>query len=151
MIWDEVAYQKKVILRRYHPKCRNCDEDMPLLLRGNKHYGVRFCSEKCRATKRKEDRRKYSTKYNKELKVRVFDKLGGAKCVYCGCDDIKVLEVNHINGGGVKELHSTPNFKLDIVSGRRKIDDLEVTCRVCNAWHYIKEKVSGEWKIKWSP
>lgn len=56
------------------------------------------------ATKWKKQHPEASHKSSKEhyqrLKLRVFEMLGGAKCVYCGCTDIRMLEVNHINGGG---------------------------------------------------
>ena len=29
------------------------------------------------------------------------------KCSYCGCNDIRLLEINHKNGGGGKEMKST--------------------------------------------
>src|ERR1700678_122970 len=45
----------------------------------------------------------YSREHQKEIRLKVIDLLGGAKCVYCGCNDIRVLEINHKNGGGWKE------------------------------------------------
>ena len=63
-------------------------------------------------------------------------------CVRCGCDDIRLLEVNHKNGGGRKESGSgnQSKFCADILHGRREINDLELLCRVCNSRHYLELK-----------
>jgi hypothetical protein len=89
--------------------------------------------------------------YAQRLKVRAVEKLGG-RCIYCGCDNINALEFNHINGGGNKEARAVGggNQKekcLDILAGRRT--DLELSCRVCNALHYLV-KLKGlpnRWKV----
>jgi ribosomal protein L37E len=78
-------------------------------------------------------------------KKRLFFKISGSinpVCVRCGCDDIRLLEVNHKNGGGGKELadKSSTCMHHDIISGRRPVDDLEPLCRACNAIHYLELK-----------
>jgi hypothetical protein len=97
--------------------------------------------------KRKEQIRRYATK----LRETAIAKLGG-KCVYCGCDDTEALEFNHINGGGYKEgaRGYSKSLLLDICKERRK--DIELTCRICNAWHFLT-KIKGvhdRWKIEWN-
>lgn len=43
----------------------------------------------------------------------------------CGATDLRILTLNHKNGDG----HSDSNhIYRDIVSGRRKTDDLDVRC-----------------------
>jgi len=37
------------------------------------------------------------------LRKRIINKLGG-KCVRCGFDDVRALQVDHVNGGGKKEI-----------------------------------------------
>lgn len=66
-------------------------------------------------------------------------------CFYCGCDDIRLLEINHKNGGGGKEhlKRRTNQLELDIISNRRR-EGLEVACRVCNALHYLGLKFGNE-------
>ena len=73
--------------------------------------------------------------------------IGGAVCVRCGCDEIDYLEFNHINGGGSAEWRSnredlgTYLGAADmILAGKRKTDDLNVMCRVCNALDYLSRK-----------
>lgn len=94
----------------------------------------------------KQDRKEYREK----LRLRAIVKLGG-KCVNCGCDNRDALEFNHINGGGGKEYkanHRQTKIYLDIIYERRK--DFELTCRVCNALHYLV-KIKGlpnRWIVK---
>lgn len=81
----------------------------------------------------------------KRLKMTVFNIISNNNpiCANCGCDDIRLLEVNHINGGGNRELKSGKNtnvFMWAIYMGRRKTDDLNLLCRVCNALHYLESK-----------
>ena len=64
------------------------------------------------------------------------------KCVRCGCDDIRFLEINHINGGGNKEQRDSKHktVTLRILYYGRKTDDLELLCRPCNVIHALEMK-----------
>jgi hypothetical protein len=76
------------------------------------------------------------------LKKRIFAILGD-KCARCGCSDARLLEINHKNGGGKREMESgrkSWRFYWDIALGKRKPDDLEILCRPCNALHYLELK-----------
>jgi hypothetical protein len=64
-------------------------------------------------------------------------------CENCGCTDIRLLEINHKNGGGTKEREkgkSSAKFAWNIYMGRRNIDDLNLLCKVCNALHALEMK-----------
>lgn len=67
------------------------------------------------------------------------------KCSNCGCALIELLEINHMYGGGNKERrqrnYKCKPFYADIVNGKRRTDDLDVLCGVCNRAHYI-ERIS---------
>ena len=67
----------------------------------------------------------------------------------CGCDDFSLLEINHKNGGGSKELKSigTHTYLRMIARGERPVDDLDIKCRVCNAANYCFRKAKRQWKI----
>jgi hypothetical protein len=74
-----------------------------------------------------------SNKYNRisynKIRKLAFEKLGGCKCCNCGCDKYELLEINHINGGGAKEMkekYKGSSFIRAIVLGDRKIDDLNI-------------------------
>ena len=47
-------------------------------------------------------RNNYSITYRKRQKLQALNRLGGAKCVMCGCESIQFLTIDHINkdGGG---------------------------------------------------
>lgn len=69
--------------------------------------------------------------YRKTTHQRIVEFLGG-KCVVCGETDWQILMPNHKNGGGKKErralYNSTQSFYLDILSGNRRHDDLDLRC-----------------------
>lgn len=118
--------------------------------------GLRSNPEKMKEYKRlwAKNHRDVQNRYFKNLRLRTLELLGN-KCVYCGCDIPEALEINHINGGGNKEKkerhYNGREFYLDIVSSRRKIDDLELTCIVCNAWHRATKLkgIENRWRITW--
>jgi hypothetical protein len=63
---------------------------------------------------------------------------GPIVCVSCGYNDIRILEINHKNGGGSKEVgRANHNFYRWIANGSRSIDDLDIRCKVCNALHAV--------------
>jgi hypothetical protein len=95
----------------------------------------------------------------KTMRDKVIDLLGG-KCAYCGCPERDFLEVNHENGAGREETRTVWKnnqrmFYDAILDGRRKTDDLSLTCKICNTWHYIyvlkDQKPEGCWEIKYIP
>lgn len=100
--------------------------------------------EKCK--KYDIEHKRERSKANRELLRKVnFNIISGGepKCVNCGCDDQRLLEINHINGGGNKELKNGKNtnaFAWNIYMGRRNTSDLNLLCRVCNALHYLEGK-----------
>ena len=80
-----------------------------------------------------------SKEYMKELRRKVIDLIGGPICAECGCDEFRILEINHIEGGGTRE-HKEKRYKkmlCDIVYGRVDAKKYNVLCRVCNAAHYV--------------
>ena len=66
------------------------------------------------------------------------------RCVRCGCDDFRFLEINHKNGGGRMEVKKEKNLRSAlcrrIISGKRKPNDLEILCRPCNHIHFLEKK-----------
>ncbi len=136
--------------RRYRLKqpvlCRGCGSPIPTELRG---MGITYCSDECRKKSRKDSSRQY--RINRRLLV--MGRLGGAICVYCGCNEFGALEINHKNGGGSRDYRDGAGPKLvnDIYYGRKKESDFNVACRVCNAWHYISKKLNVDnWKVLWT-
>jgi hypothetical protein len=75
---------------------------------------------------------KNSKKYHNKNRLKIIKILGG-KCKKCGITDWRVLQINHINGGGRKELELNMNkFYKDILLKKRNIIDLDLRCANCN-------------------
>jgi 5-methylcytosine-specific restriction endonuclease McrA len=80
-------------------------------------------------------------KYNNSFRLRVLKIIAknDIKCANCGITDVRILDINHINGGGAKETkHNNRQFYYDIIKGRRQTDDLNLLCKNCNFLHYLK-------------
>ena len=65
--------------------------------------------------------------YRWMIKRQVFKMLGG-KCVVCGIEDARLLQINHKNGGGSKEGRFGEKMYAAILQGKRSTDDLELRC-----------------------
>ena len=97
--------------------------------------------EKWNKLHRKETSKKANQNARKSALMLVGN--GNVFCLYCGCDDVKILEINHKNGQGNKELQKgkyASKFYWDIIMLRRKTDDLNILCKICNALHYLELK-----------
>ena len=70
-------------------------------------------------------------KYYQSVRKKVINFLGGT-CVKCGENDIRVLQINHLDGGGKVETQQGRHFLLRILDGRRSIQDLDIRCANCN-------------------
>lgn len=80
-------------------------------------------------------RKAYLSGTNARFRERVLVLIGELKCAKCGIADRKVLQINHKNGGGKKDIRSYKNeyaFYRAILDGIRPIGDLELLCANCN-------------------
>lgn len=95
-----------------------------------------------------EKARKWEQQRSRNLRLKVFEYLGGAECVRCKCKVLEVLEINHKNLGGRKEYaaFSWRQIYRSIIKNKRK-DEFEVLCKVCNAAHYVEKKFNLEYDI----
>ena len=71
--------------------------------------------------------------YHKRRRDAVVELLGG-KCVRCGFDDDRALQVDHINGGGCQEKSSTTGIYYNFVINQIKSGDhhYQLLCANCN-------------------
>lgn len=157
------AHHEKMLARAKakggsNPICPQC--------KGVREFRKKLC-ETCRVKNRqehnlrkRENQNEADKKYYQKKRLEVLSKIGRGKieCVYCKCDDLRILEINHINGGGCKETFFGPDgtfgrikMARNILKGTRGIDDLEITCRVCNANYYVKQAYQiNNFEIKWN-
>lgn len=82
--------------------------------------------------------------YYKKQRTTVIDKLGG-KCAHCGFSDVRALQIDHIHGGGIKEIRKIGNAKIErnilgmsIIEMKRKY---QLLCANCN---WIKRYKNNE-------
>jgi len=96
--------------------------------------------------------KEYHKEYYQKIRLGVLARIDPAmKCVMCGCDDTRFLEVNHIKGGGKKEQRgfkdedhaSSQNIIMLIHKSKRGVEDLNLLCRICNNIDHL-ERVYGK-------
>jgi hypothetical protein len=82
-----------------------------------------------------------------------ISKSGHPKCVYCGCDFLRALDIHHKNENRPKleKLFKKPergySFYKRIMDGDRPTGDLEIACKVCNWVHHYQAKFGLKWQI----
>ena len=84
--------------------------------------------------------------------------LGGDFCHWCGCPDIRCLEINHIKGGGARERREKKNAHGARLYHKIVINSIDrprfnVLCRACNALDHLFRKypdLEGKGKVTWN-
>ena len=126
-------------------ECIGCNKTFQFSYHKNKNT-QKFCNAKCWAKfKYYKDKPRFKEnikRYRVNLKEKALRKInnGNCFCSNCGCLNIKILEVNHINGDGSKEYRRGAWLYHKIITNQRKIDDLSVLCKVCNIAEFVKQK-----------
>lgn len=75
----------------------------------------------------------------------------GNKCIKCGFDDIRALQIDHINGGGAEEIRTWKfkgNYNENVAKSFLNAEfKYQLLCANCN---WIKKYENGEisWKFK---
>lgn len=142
------------------PKCINGHYLTESNIMRHKHYGQ--VREQCRECKRNHDKQyirvngviyrtkhlmwhrsgkgllgganKSSREYYKENRQEILNLLGN-KCVKCNFSDSRALQIDHINGGGVKELRklSTSLYFTKIKESiKNNSNEYQLLCANCN-------------------
>ncbi len=127
--------------------CPRCKKD-------EKRSGGAWC-KKCYATWAKEHERKFQYGRKRAWLMRKKALLTiGNECENCGEKDIRVLQINHLKGGGSEERkgknrkRSSHKFYRDIVIGKRKLDDLNILCSNCNIIYEYERGRLKAWSFK---
>lgn len=128
------------LLSRWGTKeCQNC---------GNPSK-IRYCSVKCRKDYwNKNDYKIFKKKYHWDKKIEIVKELGG-KCVECGNEDMRVLDINHIDRKLKKiapkrapKRAYTWSFRLK--EWRENMGNLELLCANCHRIHTWKQMNYGK-------
>lgn len=88
-----------------------------------------------------EAKRNVRTRWYREIRKKILNKLGN-KCILCGFDNPWALQVDHINGGGTKEIKKQGGKKvyyqmvLEDINGK-----YQLLCANCN---WIKRHENNE-------
>lgn len=77
-----------------------------------------------------------------KIRNAVFDKLGG-KCSRCGFEDRRALQIDHINGGGKKEIKRGWQWVKKALDENNQ--DYQILCANCN---WIKRHERGEGNLR---
>ena len=79
----------------------------------------------------------YTRKSHQKLRTQVLEKYG-SKCVRCGFSDVRALQIDHVNGGGIKELRGMTQHQYF----KKVLADIEgkyqILCANCN-WIKVDE------------
>lgn len=81
-------------------------------------------------------RRKYLKQSLAKNRKAAIDILGG-KCAICGFDDIRALEIDHINGGGQTDRKTRGARERYVAIAKGQTDGFQVLCSNC---HSIKTR-----------
>lgn len=130
------------------------EHKVEILRKAKKRYDTQGGLAKNRVYYEKCKKNGKAKKWDNNKKLKAMQKVSGQEvptCVYCGCDDIRFLEINHINGGGGAESkRRNSNLYISILYHNRRTDDLDVTCRPCNAVYYLRLKYGQSYfKVVW--
>ena len=85
-----------------------------------------------------------SLQYNRRLRMRAVEKLG-SMCVECGIEDIRVLQIDHIHGGGSKEFKKIGNRAVyrKIIAG--EVGEFQLLCANCNWIKRFEQEEHGNY------
>lgn len=104
-------------------------------------------SRKTQAKYRENNRekiKKASKLFHERSRKKLMDLLGN-KCKKCGFSDYRALQIDHINGGGIKEraLFNTKDFHRHVLRSLENNEDkYQLLCANCN---WIKRYENKEW------
>lgn len=83
--------------------------------------------------------RDWRKKRQVSLRAEAIEVLGG-KCARCGLDDHRVLQFDHVHGGGHRERNTQDRLKLYMDVSKRRREDIQLLCANC---HVLKTHHDG--------
>lgn len=82
-----------------------------------------------------QNRQKLRDRYH-NIRSQLMKVLGGVRCKQCGFSDTRALQIDHVFGGGTKEIKKLGNFRLYkfyLSNPKLAKEKLQVLCANCNA------------------
>ena len=86
-------------------------------------------------------------RYHWQTRKRAILKLGG-KCMNCGETNLRVLQLNHINGGGTPERKRRNSYQISMDVLKEKRTDIDVRCANCNIIYEYERGRYKEWSLE---
>lgn len=102
---------------------------------------AKMCNDCIKSRLRKKQNNELTKKSHRRLRKRAIEKLGG-KCVMCGFDDPRALQIDHVEGNGNKHRRKSHwySYYKSIVDGTIEIS-VQLLCANCN---FIKRHENKE-------
>ncbi len=124
------------------PKSKaTCHPDRPLMGKGL----CKQCYQRQWQTTDPQRYRDYARKADQKLRQQVIAHLGG-KCKRCGFCDWRALQIDHVEGGGNKELKAITSRRAYYRKVLADVSGLyQLLCANCN---WIKRYEAGEFDVK---
>ena len=118
--------QKCYLLARWGTaKCQNCGKDSK----------IRYCSLKCRKEYcNKNDYKIFKKSYHWNKKLEILKELGN-KCIKCGNEDLRVLDINHKDRKKKERPKHSYTWSWRIKEWRKNMKNLELLCANCHRIH----------------
>lgn len=96
---------------------------------------------------RRRQRREYMRGYYRRWRLAALERIGGSKCARCGFNDVRALQVDHINGGGTghpERKYSSVYWRwLAIAPDEEIIGVYQVLCANCNFIKMVENREIG--------
>ena len=80
------------------------------------------------------------------IRLAILDAYGDSKCILCGYNDVRALDLDHVDGGGTKHRKQLKGTYVQAMLHREGFPDKDkyrILCRNCN-WIAYLEKVEEE-------
>lgn len=134
--------------------CKQCKKEFGV--QPYREKTAAFCSPSCRATlnnqKEKHPNWKGGINYNVKYREDVIKKLG-VRCKKCGFDDIRALQIDHVNNDGFKERGAEKGvgnpYKIILGKIGEGSKNYQVLCANCN-WIKRLEYIENNKKSVWA-
>jgi hypothetical protein len=124
------------VYRKKHPEFDKIFREQKALFKQRRFLNPEYYDKKKMAQKQ----------YQRKIKDKLFEILGGKTCIICGFSDERALQFDHINGGGIqdwiKHTRHTDRMRAYYIKNPDEArKTLQILCANCN---WIKKHTNNE-------